>query len=381
MFVFRHGGRRAITATLAVRPSPPLAHRCYASRIDLPFTPPPVPLIKQCPTPTCQCRESPPGLDIEREQNINGSMPTYAEQILISTGRSDWPSKIDEDESEDGALVRQLRKYLLRDGKYSDPYHNVMLTNSSFPPTESPVHSTKHPSEPPKDSRSVPVSKPGEDPAISGNQNTPHTPPASAFLLPSFQYVPTIPTDSPAVEDFIKAFILPAKLHQTHDPLSREQKNILLRQPDRQRQFLGARKIDEILILICGHGNRDSRCGQMGPILHAEFEEKLQRQNIALLHDPPVAEAEIVDTAVEGYIPTARVGLISHIGGHKWAGNVIVYIPPSFASNPLAGKGIWYGRVGPEHVEGIVGKTVLEGKVIKELFRGGIDGEREVIRL
>jgi len=88
-----------------------------------------------------------------------------------------------------------------------------------------------------------------------------------------------------------------------------------------------------------------------------------------------------VDTEVEGYVPTARVGLISHIGGHKWAGNVIVYIPPSFSSNPLAGKGIWYGRVGPEHVEGIVGKTILDGKVIKELFRGGIDQDRGIIRL
>ncbi|KAK0365978.1 Altered inheritance of mitochondria protein 32 [Friedmanniomyces endolithicus] len=356
MFVFRHGGRRAITSILPFIPrTSTLAKRCYASRIDVPFTPPPVPVIDQCPSPTCQCRESPPGLDIEREQDLNGSMPTYAEQVLISTGRSNWPSKIDEDEGEDSALVRQLRKNLLRDGKYSDPYHNIMLTNSSIPPTESPSHHNK--------------------------EATPTPPPASAFLLPSFQYVPTIPTDPPSVEDFIKAFVLPAKLHKIHNTLSRAQQNILLRQPDRQKQFPGARPINEILILICGHGNRDARCGTLGPILQAEFEDKLQRQNIAILRDPPVAEAEVVDTAVEGYVPTARVGLISHIGGHKWAGNVIVYIPPSFQRNSLAGKGIWYGRVGPEHVEGIVGKTVLDGKVIKELFRGGIDGEREVIRL
>ncbi len=121
MFVFRHGGRRAITSILPFIPrTSTLAKRCYASRIDVPFTPPPVPVIDQCPSPTCQCRESPPGLDIEREQDLNGSMPTYAEQVLISTGRSNWPSKIDEDEGEDSALVRQLRKNLLRDGKYSD---------------------------------------------------------------------------------------------------------------------------------------------------------------------------------------------------------------------------------------------------------------------
>ncbi|KAI7614425.1 hypothetical protein KC343_g10510, partial [Hortaea werneckii] len=159
-----------------------------------------------------------------------------------------------------------------------------------------------------------------------------------------------------------------------------EQQNILRRQPELQKQFIGARKIDEILVLICGHGGRDERCGKLGPVLQKEFEDKLQRQNIALLHDAPVAEAEEINTDVEGYVPTARTGLISHIGGHKWAGNVIVYIPPSFASNRLAGKGIWYGRVGPEHVEGIVAKTIMDGKVIKELFRGGIDQNPQTLQ-
>lgn len=264
------------------------------------------------------------------------------------------------------------------------PYHNVMITNSSFPPTDFTKGQgpeildprTAPPPEPPAD----PVAKPGTDPDIVP-QNDPRTPPASAFLLPSFQYVPAIPTDSSSVETFIKAFILPAKLHAQHDVLSREQQNILKRHPSLQREFIGARKVDEILVLICGHGGRDQRCGVLGPILQAEFEEKLERQNVQLLRDAPVAEAVEVDTELHGYRPNARVGLISHIGGHKFAGNVIIYIPPSFKSNPLAGKGIWYGRVEPRHVEGIVGKTIMDGKVVKELFRGGIGHEREILRL
>lgn len=148
-----------------------------------------------------------------------------------------------------------------------------------------------------------------------------------------------------------------------------------------QLEFVGARKIDEILVLICGHGGRDVRCGTLGPILKQEFEEKLEHQNISVMKDAPVAQAIEVDTAVGDYTPTARVGLISHIGGHKWAGNVIMYIPPSFSKNALAGNGIWYGRVEPGHVEGIVAKTILEGKVIKDLFRGGIDQHRKVLRL
>ena len=133
------------------------------------------------------------------------------------------------------------------------------------------------------------------------------------------------------------------------------------------------------MVLICGHGGRDERCGKLGSILRDEFEEKLQGQGISLLKGPPVAEPEKFKTEVVSNAPIARVGLISHIGGHKWAGNVIIYIPPSFCRNSLAGKGIWYGRVSPEHVEGIVAKTVLGGKVIKELFRGAVGQDGETI--
>ena len=226
------------------------------------------------------------------------------------------------------------------------PYHNVLLTNSSFAPTPARNDNTHH--------------------VLSDSSDAT----ASAFLMPSFQYVPAIPTDSAGAEAFIEAFILPSQLHQSRERLSRAEQNVLLRQPEIQQKFIGARKVDEILVLICGHGGRDVRCGTLGPILKQEFEEKLERQNIELLKDPPVAEAVEVDTAVEGYTPTARVGLISHVGGHKWAGNVIIYIPPSFGGNALAGKGIWYGRVEPGHVEGIVAKTILGGKVIKEPVPG-----------
>ena len=156
---------------------------------------------------------------------------------------------------------------------------------------------------------------------------------------------------------------------------------MLKRQPELQKQFPDARQIDEVLILVCGHGGRDNRCGTLGPIIQSEFEDKLGRQNVPVLVKPPAQKAEPVNPDVDGYQPSARIGLISHIGGHKWAGNVIIYIPPSWKSHPLAGKGIWYGRVEPGSVEGIVEKTVMGGKVIAELFRGGIDGERNVLRL
>jgi hypothetical protein len=118
MNTFRLGGRRAAQLSRSAARPATLARRSYASRIDIPFAPPPVSTIESCPAPTCQCRETPAGLDIEREQNINGSMPTYAEQVLISTGKDDWTSRIEDDEG--GALVRQIKSFLGKDGKYSD---------------------------------------------------------------------------------------------------------------------------------------------------------------------------------------------------------------------------------------------------------------------
>ena len=75
--------------------------------------------------------------------------------------------------------------------------------------------------------------------------------------------------------------------------------------------------------------------------------------------------------------PVADVVLISHIGGHAFAGNVIIYFPKRWKPNPgkddaspLAGKGVWYGRVEPRHVWGIVEETVMGGRIIEELLRG-----------
>lgn len=120
MNVLRYGHRRAaqVSWSSAARSATSLARRTYASRIDIPFAPPPLPTIESCPSPTCQCRETPSGLDIEREQGINGSMPTYAEQVLISTGKDDWTSRIEDDEG--SVLVQQMKNFLGRNGKYSD---------------------------------------------------------------------------------------------------------------------------------------------------------------------------------------------------------------------------------------------------------------------
>lgn len=79
--------------------------------------------------------------------------------------------------------------------------------------------------------------------------------------------------------------------------------------------------------------------------------------------------------------------MISHIGGHKFAGNVILYIPQEYklvesaVSHPLAGMGIWYGRVQPSHIQGIIEETLRRGRLIRDLFRGCIDKNGNIVRL
>lgn len=58
---------------------------------------------------------------------LNGSMAAYAEQVLISTGREDWKSKIEEED--EGVLVRQLKSFLGRNGQYSDVSNHDMATS------------------------------------------------------------------------------------------------------------------------------------------------------------------------------------------------------------------------------------------------------------
>jgi hypothetical protein len=214
---------------------------------------------------------------------------------------------------------------------------------------------------------------------------------SSAYLLPSFKYVPFLPRVSfDSVQALAKGFLLPEKLHIAHNGLSPIHRDRLTRKTAYQGLLYGVQDVEDVLVLICGHGGRDMRCGVMGPVLRTEFETQLSSQGIEVLSGPIAAEktdVERIAGAASGKeTMKSRVGLISHIGGHKFAGNIIIYLPPNHKSprggpHALAGHGIWYGRVEPRHVEGIIKETVLGGNVIADLFRGGIDSNRKILRI
>ena len=211
--------------------------------------------------------------------------------------------------------------------------------------------------------------------------NNPST--ASAFLFPGFKYIPSIPVEtlsSPDATDlttFVRGFLLPNRLHDMHSSLSETKRKEMTRASNLASKFEVMDIKHSPTVLICGHGGRDKRCGVMAPVLEAEFQRVLQSRGYT---------SASRDGTVDGP-DHANIGLISHIGGHKYAGNIIVYIPPEMKAgdqaepHPLAGKGIWYGRVEPKHVQGIVEETILGGRVVKDHFRGGIDRDGGILRL
>lgn len=128
------------------------------------------------------------------------------------------------------------------------------------------------------------------------------------------------------------------------------------------------------VILMCSQRTRDARCGQSAPLLRKEFERHLRPLGLYRdLHDERPGGVGIY--------------FISHVGGHKYSANVMVYRRPNaFGKDdePIsvenvedvgAGQCIWLGRVMPEDCENLVRYTVLKGKVVKpeRQLRAGFD--------
>ncbi|KAI9810364.1 MAG: hypothetical protein M1826_003640 [Phylliscum demangeonii] len=115
----------------------------------------------------------------------------------------------------------------------------------------------------------------------------------------------------------------------------------------------------DYLILLCSHKTRDARCGLSAPLLRREFERQLRMRGL------------LRDSAHDDRPGGAAVYFISHVGGHKYSANVMIY-------RRREGQGIWLARVRPEDCAAIVSCTVLRGQVVQpqRQLRGGFDRGR-----
>ncbi|KAI5959620.1 uncharacterized protein KGF55_005264 [Candida pseudojiufengensis] len=97
-------------------------------------------------------------------------------------------------------------------------------------------------------------------------------------------------------------------------------------------------------IFFCSHKTRDKRCGITAPIMKKEMD--LYLRDIGYYRD-------YGDQTPNGI----SVAFINHIGGHKFAANVIIYIKST-------GQNIWLGLCKPNNCKPIIDQCILEkGKV------------------
>lgn len=177
-----------------------------------------------------------------------------------------------------------------------------------------------------------------------------------------------------------------------------------------------------VLVLLCSQKTRDARCGQSAPLIRKELERHLR----------PLGLFRDLDDERPGGV---GIYFISHVGGHKYSANMMVYRrPDAFGIDNVArgsltdaerdalpariksvtpavlrgekkdaedkkqgggavgedeanGDGalntsaagasqcIWLARVMPEDCENLVKYTILQGKVVKpeSQLRGGFD--------
>ncbi|KAF8154302.1 Sucrase/ferredoxin-like-domain-containing protein [Crassisporium funariophilum] len=85
---------------------------------------------------------------------------------------------------------------------------------------------------------------------------------------------------------------------------------------------------EEIHIYVCTHGARDCRCGNIG----SQVVQALRREKGAYQQQHP-----------RGLASRIKIGEVSHVGGHKFAANMIM-LP----------HGEWFGRMKPEDASMVI---------------------------
>ena len=101
----------------------------------------------------------------------------------------------------------------------------------------------------------------------------------------------------------------------------------------------------ENLILVCTHGARDKRCGRAGPPLIKSLKEEIKKRGFS--------ENDNTNHVI-------RVRATSHIGGHKFAGTIIIY--------PQAD---WYGHLNKKKANIII-DTIIKNKRLDKHWRGNV---------
>ncbi|KAL2176170.1 Sucrase/ferredoxin-like-domain-containing protein [Thermothelomyces heterothallicus CBS 202.75] len=310
----------------------------------------------------------PRGFKIDESDDLYGFVKGWSTHVLVATGKTDWVRDVAD---EKGSVMQAI-------ANTKGPTNGRLMLSASNMPTP---HNT-----------------------------TSYSEPTTVLLLPAFVLIDnvtpaTVPTlidsivsQAPTTTSPLRPFRLPRSLPA---PLPEST-------PAAIRDLTTRPCPHRALILLCSQKTRDARCGQSAPLLRKEFQRHLQ----------PLGLYRDLDDERPGGV---GIYFISHVGGHKYSANVIIYRRAGFDGGGPGGRKkkeeeeeegeeeeknkekdgrsenkegqeqeegdlgaaqcIWLARVRPEDCEGIVKFTVLQGKVVKpeRQLRGGFDREKGLL--
>ncbi|KPA81779.1 putative mitochondrial hypothetical protein [Leptomonas pyrrhocoris] len=118
--------------------------------------------------------------------------------------------------------------------------------------------------------------------------------------------------------------------------------------PSNAKGKLAVDRSGEYFIFICAHFTRDERCGYCGSVLMDLFRHA------------------ITETMGEGGAARVSVHACAHVGGHIYAGNVLIYSRYG---------GICYGLFKPEDVQMVVDAIKEDKGEVPELLKNRIRGQ------
>ena len=306
----------------------------------------------------------PRGFKIDEDDKLYGEIKGFSRHLVVATGKTDWVRDVAD---EKGSVMEAVEKH------NSDVEGGRLMLSASN------------------------MNLPDNDSGPYGKDR-----PTTVLLMPAFQFVDNITPKH--VPDLIRTVINKAPTNTTSLSTSKPTNGIETPESDSAGQIANATLSTSDLpsglslrncphryiILMCSQATRDARCGQSAPLLRRELERHLR---------PLGLYRDLNDERPGG----AGIYFISHVGGHKYSANMLVYrrseprrsVGEQMANgetNGLVGgkrkecegeaaQCIWLARVRPEDCENIVRFTVLQGKVVKpeRQLRGGFDREKGVV--
>ncbi|EGC44980.1 sucrase/ferredoxin domain-containing protein [Histoplasma capsulatum var. duboisii H88] len=284
---------------------------------------------------------------VNSDRELYGSIKPYTKHVIVATGKTDWEQRV---ENERGSLMEGFKL-----GSFKPKTGKMMVSASNLP-----------------------VDRACND-AQGHGQGKSQDNATTVLVLPAFIFVDAVTVSR--IPEFMDRFIdsspdpvanaqaqakpQPQQLQDpasssTPDAQSKPDNGELSRSgPESPHKLTTRPCLRDHLILLCSHHRRDARCGISAPLIRRELERHLRP--LGLYRDD--------DDSRPGGV---GIVYVSHVGGHKFAANVLIY-------RRAAEQMIWLARVRPADCEGIVKQTVLKGKIVHaDQLRGGFDRGRDV---